>query len=112
MCEKVYLICFFGISTVGRYSQLGDGNCDFACNVESCGYDLGDCIPILTESTSESSTSSNSAVEDDDNDDYDAFDDLIPLSVLVDSQEPNTQKCVDSCNTEWLGDGVCIDDSN
>ncbi len=27
----------------GNYTNLGDGFCDTACNVESCGFDLGDC---------------------------------------------------------------------
>lgn len=32
-----------------RYSFLGNGYCDFACNTAACGYDLGDCAPKPTE---------------------------------------------------------------
>lgn len=29
---------------VGRYSMLGNGHCDSSCNVQQCGYDMGDCV--------------------------------------------------------------------
>ena len=81
--------------------------CDFACNVESCGFDLGDCLPVLTEEDSTSAKSSKSSHSDyDDYDMNDVYDDLIPLSALVDSLDKNNEKCADNCNTEWLGDNV------
>ena len=31
-------------SEIGRYSMLGDGHCDSYCNIQQCGYDMGDCV--------------------------------------------------------------------
>ena len=32
----------------GRYSMLGDGHCDSYCNIQQCGYDMGDCAMTNT----------------------------------------------------------------
>lgn len=86
---------------IGRYSQLGNGYCDFPCNVESCGYDFGDCKPKEETPKPE--------IKDLEDSEYEA---LIPLTPTMSTVEdaPPKRFCHDSCGLQWLNDGVfsCI----
>lgn len=91
-------IAYFNDFTIGRYSQLGNGYCDFPCNVESCGYDFGDCKPKEQTPRPEMNDIEDSG--------YEA---LIPLASTVSTVEnaPPKRFCRDACGLQWLNDGVC-----
>ena len=85
-----------------RYSQLGNGYCDFACNTPSCGYDLGDCAPVTpTPSSAPPEMSSpvyvmRLAAEEVEKLEFIKADETVELMEF----------CSTSCGHTWLGDGV------
>lgn len=91
----------YSIIRLGRYSQLGDGTCDFPCNTEMCGFDFGDC----DEKENEKKKQFDSVLNELENNEYE---DLLPLSVLVKdpTKTSDIQYCFESCGISWIADGV------
>lgn len=76
-----------------RATSLGNGFCDFACNTEACGFDLGDCVSTPPPRGPHSNTTSVPK----------------PFSRLPRGEaSEKVSVCGQSCGLHWLGDGVAI----
>lgn len=76
-----------------RATSLGNGFCDFACNTEACGFDLGDCVSTPPPRGPPSNTTSVPK----------------PFSRLPRGEaSEKVSVCGQSCGLHWLGDGVMI----
>ena len=84
-----------------RYSQLGNGYCDFACNTPACGYDLGDCAPATSAPSSPPETSHPVHVMQLTEEEAKQIEFLKP-----DKDVDRTEFCSTSCGHLCLGDGV------
>lgn len=70
-------------SSLGSYSQLGDGTCDRQCYTERCQYDFGDC--------------KNEPMEE-----------MIERIAPVTKKPSSTKdRCNEGCPFLWIGDGSC-----
>ncbi len=81
--------------TNGTVADIGNGRCDAALNVASCGYDGGDCCPCTCSNGPDHSCSDNN------------FDCVYP-----DCDDLTTTSEETTCNEEWIGDGWCDDINN
>ena len=85
----------YGSCTNGTVADIGNGRCDPALNVASCGYDGGDCCPCTCSDGPDHSCSDSN------------FDCLYPGC----DDPPATSKET-SCIEEYIGDGWCDLDNN
>ncbi|OQS03102.1 N-acetylglucosamine-1-phosphotransferase subunits alpha/beta, partial [Thraustotheca clavata] len=69
-----------------KFQMLGNGECNPACNVESCGYDYGDCK--CDESNAGMMTK-----------DWEA--------ICLETTSNNANQCNPECKWDWIGDGKC-----
>ena len=81
--------------TTGAVENIGNGQCDAALNVPSCGYDGGDCCPCTCVSSPEHSCADS------------ASDCLYPSC----DDAPTSAEGA-ACVEEWHGDGLCSSDQN
>ena len=77
--------------TTGAVANIGDGQCDAALNVPSCGYDGGDCCPCTCVDGADHSCADS------------VFDCLYPGCDEATTSTTGDATCVE----EWQGDGGC-----
>ena len=97
----VTLLCFlqdaaaqYSGCTTGAVENIGNGQCDAALNVPSCGYDGGDCCPCTCVSSSEHSCADSSS------------------DCLYPGCDDSTTSTEAACVGEYHGDGFCDSDQN
>ena len=76
--------------TTGAVENIGNGQCDAALNVPSCGYDGGDCCPCTCVSSSEHSCA-----------------DSVSDCRYPSCDDAPTSAEEAACVEEWHGDGFC-----
>lgn len=86
----------FDSCTNGTIADIGNGRCDTALNVPSCGFDGGDCC---------SCTCSDGPTHSCPDSDFDC--------VYPDCGDPSADTSKETtCNEDWLGDAYCDADNN
>ena len=81
--------------TTGAIANIGNGQCDSALNVLSCGYDGGDCCPCTCTDSADHSCADS------------VFDCLFPV---CDDSTSSTEE--ETCVEERHGDGYCDPSQN
>ena len=81
--------------TNGTVADIGNGRCDAALKVPSCGYDGGDCCPCTCSDGPDHSCSDSD------------FDCLHPG---CDDPPPASEETI--CDEHWIGDGSCDETNN
>ena len=79
----------------GAVTDIGNGRCDAALNIPSCGFDGGDCCPCTCSDGPDHFCSDS------------IFDCLYPG---CDDPPPTSEDTI--CNEVWVGDGWCDWESN
>lgn len=97
LTAAVTLLCFLkGVAAqydsciAGAVANIGNGQCDAALNIPSCGYDGGDCCPCTCVDSADHSCADS------------VFNCLYPS---CDDATTSTEEA--TCMEEWQGDGGC-----